>query len=572
VLSNSKSHQTSQPSYYTDLLYLIVLMGIFYALWIGAHALFIPDEGRYSEVAREMVASGDYITPRLNGVAFLDKPALYYWLQASAIHLFGLKEWSLRFWPALMGVFGTLITYVAGRFLWTRRAGLLSAVMLGTTSLYYGAAHYANLDLEVAVLISSSLLCFLAGLQAQHQPARFRFLISAYVFSGLAFLTKGLIGIAFPGLIVGVWILLLNRWANLKNMYLMLGIIIFLAITAPWYILVQKANPEFLHFFFVTQQVSRFLTTQDFNSKAAFWFYIPVVLIGFFPWSLFLVQAFIKNVKQVFSNKQLYASELFLVIWFSVVFIFFSIPKSKTVGYILPVFPAAALLVGVYIDYYWTSSYLKKLLTTASVYVVLSLLLGVAFLLAPFAASFLEAPAHLYILLREMSMVLFASALAVALSIRKQSMKAVFLSLTLTIGSLLLLFIANADGLNEKSIKPLAVELRAKLTQQDEVITYYKYYQDLPIYLERRITIVADWHAADIANNDNWLREMWYGMVFQDTKDWLIDKPMFWKRWHSDKRLFVITDTRYFDNFKNQPGVYVFSKRDNVVIFSNKEV
>src|SRR5580692_10383961 len=125
-----------------DMLFLTVMLGIFYALWMGSYPLFTPDEGRYSEVAREMVASGDYITPRLNGVAFLDKPALYYWLQASAIKVFGLKEAALRFWPAFMGVLGCLITYLAGNLLFNRRTGILSAVILGTCPLYYGAAHY----------------------------------------------------------------------------------------------------------------------------------------------------------------------------------------------------------------------------------------------------------------------------------------------------------------------------------------------------------------------------------------------------------------------------------------------
>ena len=119
-----------------DIIFLALLFGFFYAFWIGSYALFTPDEGRYSEVAREMVTSGDYITPRLNGVAFLDKPALYYWLQASAIHLFGLKEWALRFWPAALGILGCLMTYTAGFLLFNRRTGILAAIILATSPLY----------------------------------------------------------------------------------------------------------------------------------------------------------------------------------------------------------------------------------------------------------------------------------------------------------------------------------------------------------------------------------------------------------------------------------------------------
>jgi len=482
VLSTNKSNAV--PSWLRDLFYLGISLGIFYALWIGHHALFTPDEGRYSEVAREMVTTGDYITPRVNGVAFLDKPALYYWLQASAIHLFGLKEWALRFWPASIGILGTLVTYAAGRLLFNRRTGILSAIILATSPLYYGAAHYANLDLEVAALIGITLLFSLLALHTESSKNRSLFFIAAYIFCGLAALTKGLIGIAFPALIIFIWMLFLNRFVLLKKMHLVLGFIIFTATTLPWYYLVQKANPEFLHFFFVTQQFSRFLTTQDFNNQAATWFYVPIVFGGFFPWSLFMIQAIIKSSKAIFKNRQQHTVELFLLLWFIIIFIFFSIPKSKTIGYIIPVFPALSLMVGHYLDAIWGKMWAK-----------------------------------------------------------------IIYGLIIMISAGSLIFSANASLLNHKSIKPIALELKPQLTSADEVVTYYKYYQDLPLYLERRITIVADWSAPDIIKKDNWVRELWFGMPFQDTKNWLIDENIFWQRWHSNKRLFVLMDQRNYAEF-----------------------
>src|ERR1700722_20147501 len=129
ILNNNVT-DGKHKSWLTDILGLALVLGIFYAVWLGSYALFTPDEGRYSEVAREMVVSGDYITPRLNGVAFLDKPALYYWLQASAIKVFGLTEGALRFWPAVLGILSMLVTYMTGRLLFSRRAGLMSAIIL----------------------------------------------------------------------------------------------------------------------------------------------------------------------------------------------------------------------------------------------------------------------------------------------------------------------------------------------------------------------------------------------------------------------------------------------------------
>jgi 4-amino-4-deoxy-L-arabinose transferase-like glycosyltransferase len=270
-------HNSSFSTWVFDIVGIILLLSIFYAIWIGSHPLFTPDEGRYSEIAREMVATGDFITPRLNGVVFLDKPILYYWLQASAIKLWGLKESALRLWPALIGIVCCLFVYLAGRQLFNRRTALLATLFLATSPLYYGAAHYANLDLEVAAFVSMTLLCFLMAMAKEEKTSTRRtLLLLAYTFAGLATLTKGLIGFVLPGLVMGTWILLLNRWYLLKTLHILTGLLIFAAITLPWYILAQLANPQFFHFFFVIQHFSRFLTMDTFNNQIAFWFYIPI--------------------------------------------------------------------------------------------------------------------------------------------------------------------------------------------------------------------------------------------------------------------------------------------------------
>jgi 4-amino-4-deoxy-L-arabinose transferase-like glycosyltransferase len=568
-ISNNQSIN-NKKSWMFDLLGLAILLGFFYALWIGSHPLFTPDEGRYSEVAREMVVSGDYVTPRLNGVAFLDKPALYYWLQASAIKMFGLTEGALRFWPALLGILSMLVTYMTGRLLFSRRAGLMSAIILATSPLYYGGAHYANLDLEVASLVADSLLCFIAAMEGSLPQLKNRLLLAAYTFAGLAALTKGLIGIAFPAMIIGAWILLLNRWNILTKMRLFTGLLIFVLIAAPWYVLVQQANPEFLHFFFVTQQVSRFLTTQDFNSKAAVWFYLPVVLLGFFPWTVFLVQALAQKCRQVWQDRQQNAAQLYLLLWFVIVFVFFSIPRSKTVGYILPIFPVMALLVGSYLDSAWDNAKAKGMRAASMAFMFFGALLSVAFIVLPYFNQVLEAPPNFLHYVRYMG-VAIAIAVAGVYSLRnKQRVAPLFSCLTATIAVLLLIFIFSATTINEKTIKPLAMQLKSQLQPDDEVVAFYKYYQDLPIYLERRVTIVADWHAEDIPRKDNWLREMWYGMVFQDTKNWLIEQDTFWQRWNSGKRLYVITDEDYYKDLKAKTTVYKIAQHNDVVLLSNK--
>lgn len=559
-------------SWLFDFFSLAIVFISFYAIWIGSHALFTPDEGRYSEVAREMIVTGDFITPRLNGVVFLDKPILYYWLQASAIQLFGLKEWALRFWPAFMGVFGCLASYVTGRLLFNRRTGLIAAVILATSPLYYGAAHYANLDLEVAVFISCSLLFFITAVRpTSSTQQRDSFLVLAYIFAGLAALTKGLIGIAFPGIIIGLWILLLNRWTILIKMRLVSGLLLFVIITAPWYILVQKANPEFFQFFFMKQQVSRFLTTDHFNNRTPGWFYLPIMLAGFFPWSVFFANTLIQQIKTIWKNKQNHASELFLLIWVVFVFAFFSIPKSKTVGYILPIFPALALLTANYLDKIWDKAKTKMFYFEIGIYLTLCIIIATACALLP-QTQLVQITPSLLPYLRICATIFAISGGVVLYLLRKKSLPAVFFGLTAFAVAFLLLITASSSAINHKTIKPLAMSLKQHLTPTDEVVAFQKYYQDLPIYLERRITIVTDWNAPDIAKRDNWTRELWYGMSFQDTKAWLIDEKTFFTRWNSEKRLFVFTDVDGYENLKNHVKTHKLAQYNKVILLSNQSI
>lgn len=487
-----------------DLAGLALLFLGFYTLWLGHYPLFTPDEGRYTEAAREMLTSGDFITPRVDGVAFLDKPILYYWLQALAMHWFGINEWAIRFFPALLGVMGCLFTYVCGRQLFNRRTGLLAAVILALTPLYFGGAHYADLNMEVAVFISCTLLSFITGIQAAGWK-RHAFLLGAYVFAALAFLTKGMIGIAFPGMIGLLWVALLARWSTFKNMHLAAGIALFISLVLPWYVLVQQANPAFLHYFFVTQQVSRFLSAGSFNNPTPIWFYLPVILAGFLPWTLFLLPALRQACVAVWQQRHRQPTQLFLLLWVGVITLFFSVPTAKTVGYIFPVFPALALITGHYLANSWDKN------------------------------------------------------------------KPITIGLAIISTALLITALVVAPHFNTKSTKPLAAELNAILKPGDEVVNYYKFYQDLPLYLQRQITLVADWESPDIIQHDNWIRELWFGKAFQDTSAWLINEPAFWEKWHSKKRVFVFLNKNNFARFKAQARYYFYLDSTNDVLLLSNE-
>ena len=480
----------------TDLFCLALFLLLFYTVFLGSYPLFTPDEGRYAEIALNMIHTSDYITPRVNGAIFLDKPILYFWLQACAIKLLGVNEWAVRLFPALFGILGVIITYSCGRVLFDRRSGLIAAIILATTPLYFGGTHYANLDLEVAVLISCSLLTFLSAL---YSPHRLYFLFIAYASAALAFLTKGLIGFVFPIMIIGTWVLLTKQWRVLKKIYFIPGLILIMSIVTPWYILVQKANPSFIHYFFVGQQITRYLSGRIFNNQMPIWFFIPVILIGFLPWIFFVLPAFLKSISPENPIK------LFLLLWVTIVFTFFSIPHSKLVGYILPIFPPFALLVGHYLSATWNQS--KRFLFIICV-----------------------------------------------------SVNIIFL-LTLT---------ASASYLNRTSVKPLALQLQHIIQPQDEVVAYFRYYQDIPFYFGQHITVAADWSPSIIEQNDNWLREFWNSTLFENKKNnRFINEYVFWQRWQT-KHLLVLVSANRLDQFRIHTKNYsILGEYNNVFLISN---
>ncbi len=498
----------SSQQWRQDFCWLALFLILFYIVMPDSHPLFVPDEGRYSEVAREMLASGDFITPRLNGVPFLDKPALFYWLQATAIYLFGLKEFALRLWPALCGIISCLATYLAGQRLFNRRTGLLAAIILASSPLYYAAAHYANLDLEVATWISLTLFMIALGLQTERSRQHTLFFVSAWFFAALAFLTKGLIALAFPIMITGSFLLLTGQWRKLAGLHFIVGPLLFASIVLPWCWLAQKANPEFFHFFFITQQITRFLSHADFNNREPFWFYLPVLLLSCLPWTVFLIQAIHFQIKLLRTQFKQNQQGLFFLLWVIIVFGFFSIPQSKTIGYILPITPALAILIGHYLAAHWHTPIFKLKPIK---------LVGALFICA----------------------IIFLIALTLS-----------------------------AQKLNKKTIKPLAMTLQQAIRPNTEVVTYYKYFQDLPLYLQKRITIVADWQAKDIIQHDNWVREIWYGMPFQDTHQWLINETTFWQRWYAAKPLVVLMDENAFPHFTEKAGASIkYSGKYNDIVW-----
>ena len=528
----------SRSTWLWDILLLLLVVGTLFGYGLGDRALWEPDEGRYSDIPREMVATGDYVTPRLNGVKYFEKPPLFYWAQASAIQAFGLNEWALRLWPALFALFGVVTVYAAGRRLFDRRTGLLAASVLATSLLYYYLGRTITLDMAVSVLLSAALFAFLLGTRAPAGGRRRWLMWTFYACAALATLTKGLIGIVIPGMIIGAWILLLNNWRVLKEMYLPSGLILFLIIAAPWHVMVSEANPEFLNFYFIHEQFLRF-TTNIHRRYEPMWFFLPVLLVGLLPWVAFLGQSLRFNLPVSWSDRHEYKETLFLTLWAVLVFAFFSISDSKLVPYILPMFPPLALLLGRYFAHAWTDDTLRGLRT--GYWAVLGLGIALAAILsgAPHSGvAYTKAVEYD----EALSTYLYAGAAIAAISgiatflLGMVRFRLAFIGLTLTSAVFLTVVSQGLPFMDSKnSTKALALKLKPLLGPDTEVMSYHRYYQDLPVYLERRVTVV------------DYKGELEFGMENGDVNGWMIDEDTFWQRWQSKPTVYMLAKRSAYD-------------------------
>ncbi len=325
--------------------------GLFAALWFGAtigfRPLAIPDEGRYVGVAWEMLRSGQWAVPTLDGMPFFHKPPLFYWITAASLQVFGDNAAAARMAPWLAAVVTT-----TGFFVFLKRwAGVARAVagtvVLATLPLFYAGAQYANLDMLVAAAIASTVLLFAHATLSREQGRPYRQALAfGFASAALGVLSKGLIGLVLPGLVIMGWSLATRRAGKMLALSLWApGWLIFIAVAAPWFLLMAHRYPDFLHYFFVVQHVERF-TGSSFNNLQPFWFYPAVLLLCSLPWSGGLAWRVLRarTIADASTRRDRDLRTLMLV-WLAVVTAFFSVSSSKLVGYILPAVPPFAFLL-----------------------------------------------------------------------------------------------------------------------------------------------------------------------------------------------------------------------------------
>lgn len=319
-------------------LFLISFLG--YLFFNQAIPITDPVESNYALTAKEMVLSGDWVSPRIYGNVWFDKPIFFYWLTALSFQLFGFSEWAARLAPALFAAVGVVLLYWFASKTVTRRSALLAALIMGTSFEYIVLAKLVITDMVFFVFNCAALGFFYLGYV--NMDGTKRWYLAAYVSMALAVLTKGPIGVLLPALVMLLVILLQRNWTELKEMYLLTGVLLFAIVALPWYAAMYTLHGmEFINNFFGVHNYLR-ATVSEHPKDNVSYYYLAVFLLSMLPWSALAIKALVHGYKELRSRKS--PLLLFLFLWIAAYLGFYSLMATKYLTYTFPIlFPVAIL-------------------------------------------------------------------------------------------------------------------------------------------------------------------------------------------------------------------------------------
>lgn len=512
---------------------LAALTLLFALAWFGSldyRKLIRPDEGRYASIAHEMAVSGDWITPRLNGLVYFEKPPLQYWTTALAFRTLGEHDWVARLWPATTGFLGILLAAFAGCRLFGRQAGLLAALALGTSLFYFVIGHINTLDMGLSFFLELALCSFLLAQRDGLPAAAARnWMLLAWVAAALAVLSKGLVALVIPGGTLAVYSVLTRDLAPWRRLYVLPGIALFALLAVPWHVLAQLRTPEFADFYFVHEHFLRFLTTTH-RRVQPWWYYLPMLLAAAMPWSLIALHAVIDAWKRPGPDGRLLR---LLVVWCGFTLVFFSASGSKLPSYILPVLPALALIVGAFLERMPRRA-LRLHLAAIAVVAALALLATVA------AGTFIHSSgarddlAHYQRWLVASAALWLAGSLAALRMISSSNPARAIVTLACAAAGFALMALLGHESLSDThSASRLAHELRGRIPASAPVFVVREFDHTLPYYLQRNLILVE------------YRDEMDFGLSLEPERG-LPSMAEFELRWQAEPDAFAVMteDTR----------------------------
>ena len=332
----------------TDLLALIAICGFLFFAGLQVIGLVGVDEPRYAQVAREMLQRHDWVTPVLWGQPWLEKPPLYYWCAVLAYKAAGSATgWAARLPSAVLSTLMVFFIYVWGRR-FRRGMQLDAALITAACAMVIGFGRAASTDMPLTATFTIAMLCWYAWYESQNRT----WLVGFYLSAGLAALAKGPVAALLAALILAVFAALRRDWRLLARTLWMPGVLLYALVTLPWFLAVQRANPEFFRLFILQHNLARY-TSNIYRHQQPFWYYLPAVLLGLVPWVVFVLVALIDALRDWrYSLRQPAGKEdlrTYLAIWFLLPIGFFSLSQSKLPGYILPAIPAGTILLADFI-------------------------------------------------------------------------------------------------------------------------------------------------------------------------------------------------------------------------------
>ena len=528
---------------------LLILFLLVWFYMLGARTLVPTDEGRYAEMAREMVATQDWITTRLNGIKYFEKPPLQTWMNAVTFELFGLGEWQARLWTGLCGLFGIGLVAYTGRRVFNERVGFYAPLVLGSSLFWAGMGHINTLDMGLAAMMTLSICALLlAQRNDANRDEQRNWMLLCWAGMALAVLSKGLIGIVLPGAVLVLYTLFSRDWAIWKRLHLVKGLILFFAICTPWFVLVSMKNPEFPQFFFIHEHFQRFTT--KIHSRTGPWYYfIPILLLGIIPWLGVFVQSLLTGAREEHSGSSFnslssgkFQPRKMLLIWSVFIFVFFSISSSKLPSYILPIFPTLALLIACYVE----RATFKAIVLSASI-VAVPCAIAMAFIprvpsLAKDAYSLPLVTAHIPWIYAATIVAFIGAVLAIRFARSNKDLAMVCLAAGAFISGQLLMLGHEPQGRYSAGVDYVPA-LQAELTPETPMYLVGRYEQALPFYLQRTMTLVR--HAD----------EMEFGLK-QEPQLWLPTVDAFVAQWAADhtagKKDIAIMDPAIYADLKQR--------------------
>ena len=521
---------------------------MFAAAWLAtlaARPLYKTDEARYGEISREMAQSGDWVTPRLNGIKYFEKPPLQYWAGAAALKVFGVHDWAARLWTGLLALAGVALVFCAGRRLFGPPAAAAAAALLAGSPLYLAYGQFNTLDMGVSVLASAAIFAFAVAQDADADAVggalvrrRRHWMLAGWAACALAVLSKGLIGIVLPAATVALYVLVRRDWALLLRLELARGTAVFLVITAPWFIAVSMRNPEFAHFFFVQEHFQRFTTTMHHRVHPA-WYFIPVLAGGVAPFLFVVAAGWWAALRRPGPG---FSPSLFLGLWVLVVFVFFSASGSKLPGYILPLVPALAVLGGAYVA---RATPRRMLLAQSAVMAFLGVALAAAApRLARVGADRLDQFAGAYsTALIAAGLLLAAGAVYAAVLARRGSLQASVVALSVGAFCAALAAIAGhrvyAPAFNASST---IAAMNPRPSPETPFFAVHSYDHSVPWSLRRTVTMVG-------------YRDEFGDAVQAEPDRYIPDDAGFARAWTGTRDAYALFAVRDFDRLRAELGV-----------------